>query len=259
VAESLAGALSAGRRLAGTVLTLPGATAAELLAEPFDVVWIDLEHGALGPLDAQEMILGAQAAGTFALVRLPADAHALMATMLDAGADGVVLADVRDPLTAAAAIEKVAHPPDGTRGWGPRRLTLRQRGTGRRPPRPSVWVQIESAAGVQSAGEIAALPGLDAVVVGTADLSFSLGTPLDTHAPELLDAVEAVRRASVATGVALGIAGALDTTPAEACAGASILVHSTDARLCADAVDRAAEWLRAEMPTTPLHDPPTVA
>jgi 4-hydroxy-2-oxoheptanedioate aldolase len=243
VSDSLAGALKAGRRLAGTVLTLPGATAAELLAEPFDVVWVDLEHGALGPLDAQEMILGAQAAGTYALVRLPADAHGLMAAMLDAGADGVVLADVNDPQTAGAAIEKVAHPPHGTRGWGPRRLTLRQRGTGRRPPRPSVWVQIESAAGVEGARAIAAVPGLDAVVVGTADLSFSLGTPLDTHAPELLAAVEAVRRASVATGVALGIAGALDTTPPAAYAGAAILVHSTDARLCADAVDRAAAWL----------------
>jgi 4-hydroxy-2-oxoheptanedioate aldolase len=244
MADSFAGALKAGRRLAGTVLTLPGATAAELLAEPFDVVWVDLEHGALGPLDAQEMILGAQAAGTYALVRLPADAHGLMTAMLDAGADGVVLADVRDQATAVAAIEKVAHPPHGTRGWGPRRLTLRQRGTGRRPPRPSVWVQIESAAGVESAGAIAAVPGLDAVVVGTADLSFSLGTPLDTHAPELLAAVEAVRRASVATGVALGIAGALDATPRAAYAGAAILVHSTDARLCADAVDRAAAWLR---------------
>ena len=242
--EPLAAALGAGRRLAGTVLTLPGATAAELLAEPFDLVWVDLEHGALGPLDAQEMILGAQAAGTYALVRLPADAHGLMTAMLDAGADGVVLADVRDPRTAAAAIEKVAHPPDGTRGWGPRRLTLRQRGTGRRPPRPSVWVQIESAAGVAGAEAIAALPGLDAVVVGTADLSFSLGTPLDTHTPELLEAVEAVRRASLATGVALGIAGALDTTPPVAYAGATILVHSTDARICADAVDRAAGWLR---------------
>jgi 4-hydroxy-2-oxoheptanedioate aldolase len=254
VAESLDAALGARRRLAGTVLTLPGATAAELLAEPFDLVWIDLEHGALGPLDAQEMILGAQAAGTFALVRLPVDAHALMTAMLDAGADGVVLADVRDPFTAAAAIDKVAHPPDGTRGWGPRRLTLRQRGTGRRPPRPSVWVQIESAAGVDSADAIAAVPGLDAVVVGTADLSFSLGTPLDTRAPELLDAVEAVRSASVATGVAMGIAGALDTTSPEACAGATILVHSTDARICADAVDRAAQWLRSE-PETALPEP----
>lgn len=245
MAEPLAAALTAGRRLAGTVLTLPGATAAELLAEPFDVVWVDLEHGALGPLDAQEMILGAQAAGTYALVRLPADAHGLMTAMLDAGADGVVLADVSDPRTAVAAIDKVAHPPDGTRGWGPRRLTLRQRGTGRRPPRPSVWVQIESAAGVEKAAAIAAVPGLDAVVVGTADLSFSLGTPLDTHAPELLAAVAAVRRASVATGVTLGIAGALDATPPAAYAGATILVHSTDARLCADAVDRAAAWLRA--------------
>ena len=245
MAESLDDALGVGRRLTGTVLTLPGATAAELLAEPFDLVWIDLEHGALGPLEAQEMILGAQAATTFALVRVPAEAHALMTAMLDAGADGVVLADVREPVTAAAAIEKAAHPPDGNRGWGPRRLTLRQRGTGHRPPRPSVWVQIESADGVERADDIAALPGLDAVVVGTADLSFSLGVPLDNHAPELLDAVEAVRRASVAAGVALGIAGALDTTPSEACAGATILVHSTDARICADAVDRAAGWLRA--------------
>jgi 4-hydroxy-2-oxoheptanedioate aldolase len=105
-------------------------------------------------------------------------------------------------------------------------------------------VQIESTQGVVGVDDIAALTGVDAVVVGTADLSFSLGTPLDTQAPELLAAVEAVRRASVATGVALGIAGALDVIPAEACAGAAILVHSTDARLCADAVDRAAEWLR---------------
>ena len=200
MAESLAAAVTSGGRLAGTVLTLPGATAAELLAEPFDLVWVDLEHGALGPLDAQEMIIGAQAAGTYALVRLPADAHGLMTAMLDAGADGVVLADVAHPRDGLAAIERVAHPPDGTRGWGPRRLTLRQRGTGRRPPRPSVWVQIESAEGVAHVEQIASVPGIDAVVVGTADLSFSLGAPLDTRAPELLHAVETVRRAAALGG-----------------------------------------------------------
>jgi 4-hydroxy-2-oxoheptanedioate aldolase len=244
VADSLAAAVTSGARLAGTVLTLPGATAAELLAEPFDLVWVDLEHGALGALDAQEMIIGAQAAGTYALVRLPAEAHGLMTAMLDAGADGVVLADVAHPATAIAAIERVAHPPDGTRGWGPRRLTLRQRGTGRRPPRPSVWVQIESAEGVRRVEQIASVPGLDAVVVGTADLSFSLGAPLDTRAPELLHAVETVRRATRSAGVALGVAGALEAMAPAAYAGASILVHSTDARLCADAVDDAAAWLR---------------
>jgi 4-hydroxy-2-oxoheptanedioate aldolase len=243
VPESLTSAVRSGRRLAGTVLTLPGATAAELLAEPFDFVWVDLEHGALGALDAQEMIIGAQAAGTYALVRLPHDARGLMTTMLDAGADGVVLANVSEPHAAQAAARRIAHPPDGTRGWGPRRLALRQRGAGQRT-RPSLWVQIESADGVQRAQGIAAVPGLDAVVVGTADLSFSLGTPLDAHAPALVQAVEAVRRATHAAGVALGIAGALDAAPPALCAGASILVHSTDARLCADAVDDAAAWLR---------------
>jgi 4-hydroxy-2-oxoheptanedioate aldolase len=245
VPDSLNASVVSGMTLVGTVLTLPGATAAELLAEPFDVVWIDLEHGALGPLDAQEMVLGAQAAGAYAMVRVPAASHALMTAMLDAGADGVVLANVADAQTAAAATERAAHPPDGIRGWGPRRLALRQRKSGQRPPPPSVWAQIESAAGVGAAAAIAATPGIDAVVVGTADLSFSLGTPLDARAPELLAAVDGVRQAASVAGVALGVAGALDVISPEACKGASILVHSTDARLCAGAVDDAAACLRA--------------
>jgi len=248
VAESLRAALGEGGRLVGTVLTLPGATAAELLAEPFDVVWIDLEHAALGPLDAQEMILGAQAARAYALVRIPVNAHPLMTVMLDAGADGVVLANVSDPQQAAAATQEVAHPPDGTRGWGPRRLALRRRRSGGTPPQPSVWAQIESAEGVSRAADIAAVAGIDALVVGTADLSFSLGVPLDGRAPELLRAIEEVRVASAAAGVAFGVAGALDRAPRAAYGRASILVHSTDSRICAQAVDDAAAWLRSADP-----------
>jgi 4-hydroxy-2-oxoheptanedioate aldolase len=228
----------------GTVLTLPGATAAELLAEPFDVIWIDLEHAALGPLDAQEMILGAQAAGAEAMVRLPADAHDLMTVMLDAGADGVVLAAVQSPEQAAAAVGRVAHPPDGSRGWGPRRLALRQRHDSRARRRPSVWAQIESAGAVELAGDIAAVSGVDALVVGTADLSFSLGVPFDLSAAELLVAIATVRRAAERQGVALGLAGALDQAPAQAREGVSILIHSTDARMCAEVVDATAARLR---------------
>jgi 4-hydroxy-2-oxoheptanedioate aldolase len=247
--EPLVDVVAAGSPLTGTFLTLPGATAAELLAEPFDLVLIDLEHGALGPFEAQEMILGAQAAGTYALVRLPADAYALMTAVLDAGADGVVLADVGSAVVAAAAVERISHPPDGIRGWGPRRSSLRQRRTGRRPPRPSLWVQIESTEGVAEAAAIASVPGVDVLLVGTSDLSFSVGTPLDTHAPQVLEAVAEVRAAADAVGVAFGVAGALDLAPPEARAGASILVHSTDARLCAGAVDGIADWLSSTLHT----------
>ena len=241
--ESLRDALAGGRRLVGTVLTLPGAALAELLAEPFDVVWIDLEHGALDLAAAQDLLIGAQAAGAAALVRLPADAERLMAAVLDAGADGIVLADVRDAATAAAAAERLLHPPDGVRGYGPRRAATRGRTRAAVPRRPALWAQIESRAGVAAAGAIAAVGAVDAVAVGTADLSFALGVPLRMDAPELLDAVAAVRDAC-AGAAAFGVAGALDGAPPELLAGAAFAIGGTDARLWAASADQAAARLR---------------
>ncbi|MBS1881390.1 MAG: hypothetical protein JSS97_00360 [Actinobacteria bacterium] len=229
----------------GTVITLPGAALAELLAEPFDLVWIDLEHGALGPRDAQDLMIGIQAAGTQALVRMPADAYHSMTAMLDAGADGVVLADVRDAAVASAAVERIKHPPDGIRGWGPRRLTSRGRRSLGNLPALSIGVQIESAEGLRNAAAIAAVPGVDAMIVGTADLSFSLGAPLDTRTSEMSSALATVRAAARGAGVAYGVAGAVDRLPPEALAEVDVLVHSTDARLCADAVDTTVTRLRA--------------
>jgi 4-hydroxy-2-oxoheptanedioate aldolase len=231
-------ALLAGRkRVIGTVLTLPGATVAELLAEPFDFVWIDMEHAALGPLDAQEMIIGAQAAGTLALPRVPAEAHLLMTQLLDAGADGIVVADVKDPDQAKSVVRALQHPPNGPRGWGPRRSALRSRGRREQPDAPSVWMQVETANAVEQAAEIAAVSGVDALIIGTADLSFSLGAPLDLRSVPLSQAVASVEAAARAAGVAFGLAGALDQLPGAVLEAASILVHSTDARLCAAAVD----------------------
>jgi 2-keto-3-deoxy-L-rhamnonate aldolase RhmA len=251
VPDSLEARLASGAPLVGTVLTLPGATAAELLAEPFDLVWVDLEHGALGPLDAQEMMLGAQATGAFVLARLPAGAHPLMTQMLDAGADGLVLADVASAAVVSRVMERTSHPPHGTRGWGPRRLSMRNRSIDRTSAKPSIWVQLESSIGIDNIDEILAVPGVNAAVVGTADLSFALGTPLDTNAPGLIDAVDRVHRACGVAGVAFGVAGALTTAAPELYARASILVHSTDARLCANAVDSAAAWMRSALDHEP--------
>jgi 4-hydroxy-2-oxoheptanedioate aldolase len=243
--DSLKDAVRERRPLIGTTVCLPGATLAELLAEPFDLIWIDLEHAAIGPLDAQEIMIGAQATGAYALVRIPADSHRLMTTMLDAGADGIVLADVEQAQTAQAAARLMLHPPDGERGFGPRRVSLRGRRAGRPHASPSLWVQIESEAGRRNAAEIAAIEGVDAVVVGASDLSFSLGTPLDTGSPQVREAVEDIRDATLAAGAAFGLAGPLNGSAAALARGASILVLGTDARLCAGAADAAAEQMRA--------------
>jgi 4-hydroxy-2-oxoheptanedioate aldolase len=155
-----------------------------------------------------------------------------------------VLADVTSAAIAAEAITRSRHPPNGTRGWGPRRLTHRNRSADQADFQPSIWVQIESSAALDQVDEILAVEGVSAAVVGTADLSFSLGAPLDSRSPQLIAAVDRVRRACQSARVAFGVAGALTAASPEIYAGASILVHSTDARLCAGAVDSAAEWMR---------------
>jgi 2-keto-3-deoxy-L-rhamnonate aldolase RhmA len=175
-------------------------------------------------------------------VRLSPASDRLLAATLDAGADGVVLAAVDDAETAARAVSMTRHPPAGQRGYGPRRAATRGRHAGGRAAPPTVWAQIETAAGVSAAGAIAAVNGIEAVVVGTADLSFAVGTPLDSGSSALLEAVAAVRDAvRDAPGAAVyGVAGALDRAPADLLRGAQLLIHGTDARICASAADAAA-------------------
>lgn len=231
--------------LVGTVLTLPGAFAAELFSESFDFAWIDLEHGSLGPAEALDMILGAQATGARAFVRLRCDDFGLMAQVLDAGADGIVLADVPDAEAARRAVEGASHPPHGSRGWGPRRSALRLRNHGGVDERPQVWAQIERWEAVLKSDAIATVEGIDALVIGTADLSLDLGVPQQFDAPQLLNSAAMVRAASLAAQILFGVAGPLTTAPHSLLNGAKILCHSTDARIAAAASDDAAVALRA--------------
>jgi 4-hydroxy-2-oxoheptanedioate aldolase len=240
--------------LIGTVLTLPGAVSAELFSEPLDVVWIDLEHGALGRSEAQEMILGAQATNTLALVRMGiADAPGLVGPMLDAGADGIVVADIRNPEQAQQLASLTQYPPAGRRGYGPRRSKLRGRTHGDRRDRPGLWVQIESQEGVAAVEQIAHTNGLDALVVGVADLCIDLGIPIGLSDTRLHDALHAISGAADHAGVRFGLAGPLH--PVEQLGAlldaVSVLVHSTEARLCAATVDSLAISLRERM-TAPV-------
>lgn len=234
----------------GTVLTLPGAVTAELISEPFDVVWIDLDHGSLGRAEVQEMILGAQAAGASAYVRVSlAQAETMIGPMLDAGADGIVLAGVRASKQAVRAGQLLQYRPRGERGYGPRRSALRSRIKGVRPSGPPrLWVQIESQQGVAEAEAIASTGIVDALVVGVAELCIDLNVPMDFTDDRLHDAIRAVREAARPRGVLFGLAGPLHPSEDldEFMNNANIRVHSTDARLCAAAVDDAAEGLRCE-------------
>jgi 2-keto-3-deoxy-L-rhamnonate aldolase RhmA len=244
VRPSFASRLRAREALIGTVISLPDAALAELAAAPFDFVWIDLEHGALGIRELQDLAIAVRAAGCAALVRLPRSDTDRLPAILDAGVDGVVAPRVDTRAEAEALVARLRYPPAGTRGFGPRRAG----DYGRARPfwtseaaDPALLVQIESVEGVESISEIVGVNGVDGAVVGCADLSFALGKPLELDCPELRTAVARVRQASSAADVAFGVAASANADAfADLAAGATFVVYSTDMRIYAAGIDAAA-------------------
>jgi 2-keto-3-deoxy-L-rhamnonate aldolase RhmA len=229
----------------GTVLTVPAAGLAELVAEPLDFVWIDLEHGALDTADVQPLAVAARAAGCAAFARLASSDWARVPAILDAGVDGVVAPRVESAAQARRLVERLRYPPGGSRGFAARRATGYGRaGAGRDP---LCLAQIESAAGVDAAEEIAAVDGVDALVVGCADLALALDGKLEPLSQRVRDAIAHVQRAAQAQRIASGIAGPDDAQLLLELAAdtSTLLVCSADVRMYARAVDEAVARLRS--------------
>jgi 4-hydroxy-2-oxoheptanedioate aldolase len=217
---------------------------AELVCERLDFVWIDLEHGQLGSREVQVLAIAARASACAALVRLPHPNSELLPALLDAGVDGVVAPRVEDAPTARRLVERLRYPPSGSRGIAPRRGNAYGRANSPGADLACV-VQIESAAGVASAAEIAAVDGVSALVVGCSDLSFELGEAGELGSEALLDAVRVVQQAAADAGIASGVAayGDAATLAAVLADRSTVVVYSSDVRIYAGAVDDAVRAL----------------
>jgi 2-dehydro-3-deoxyglucarate aldolase/4-hydroxy-2-oxoheptanedioate aldolase len=230
----------------GTVLSLPGAIFAELLAGHFDFVWIDLEHGALSTRDVQPLAIAARAGGAASLVRLRSADDPALGPSLDAGVDGVVVPRVETAGQAAAVVERLRHPPRGSRGTAARRAAG-YGVAGGRPPEPVCLLQIETAGGVEGATAIAGVDGVDALVVGCADLALDLGEPV-LESERFAEAVGEVQSAAADARIASGIAGPGDPGLLMRLAGSrsSLLVLGADVRIYAGALSAAFHHLPEE-------------
>ena len=236
----------------GTVLSLPDPVLAELASRSLDFAWIDLEHGALSTRDAQVLALAVQSTGADAYVRLPSCRADVLAALLDAGVDGIVAPRVETAAEAADFTRRLQYPPAGSRGFGPRRAGDYGRTPGyasSSAARVRCLLQIESQAGVTEAAEIAAVPGVDALVLGCADLSMELGVPGRLDAPELALAAERVVDACARHGTGFALAGPGDPRGLAtlAAARAEEIVLGADVRLYAGGVDEPVEALRAAL------------
>lgn len=198
-----------GHRCLGAAITFYDPTVTDALCGLFDFVWIDMEHNALTLEAVQNHIIATQGSDTTALVRVPSHDPAFIKTVLDIGADGIIVPNVRTPEEARKAVAACRYPPQGIRGYGPRRPS----GYGRmggpafcKAANEAILAiaQIEHIDAVRSIDEILAVPGLDSIVFGPNDLSGSMGCMGEPDNPAVVEAMTTVmahaRQANVMYG-----------------------------------------------------------
>ncbi len=167
------------------------------------------------------------------IVRIPHEAdqayHHVVKQILDAGAMGIVLPQVRTAAEVDHLVRAMRYPPQagaeypeprGRRGWGPtgaRRVWSMDNDEYAR--RADVWplnpdgellaiIMIETRESVENIDEILQVPGLGGVLIGPSDLSLSLGvgTPAaNPRAPEVEEAIETVGQACMRHNALCGI------------------------------------------------------
>ncbi|TIQ10072.1 HpcH/HpaI aldolase/citrate lyase family protein [Mesorhizobium sp.] len=208
--NSLKAAVKAGRPHIGIWCSLASALTTEVVAGS-GAGWllIDGEHS---PNDLRSIMAQLQVAAAFpceAVVRLPSDDPNLMKQALDVGARSLMIPNVRTPDQARAIVAAMTYAPGGFRGFS---VGHRANAFGRiagyhakAREQQLLAVQIEDAAGVANAAEIAAVDGVDVLFVGPGDLSMNMGAMGNPGAAHVQEAIASVRKATAAAGKASGI------------------------------------------------------
>lgn len=166
-----------GRDTLGVWLTIPSIISAENVARVgYDYVCIDNQHGVN---DYQQTVAMAQAVllgGGTPICRVPWNEPGIIGKMLDAGIEGVIVPMVNTVAEAQAVVRAGRYAPIGARSFGPVVAGMRRgnhfdwAGDG-----IALIPMIETVEAIRNLDDILAVPGIDAIYVGPADLSITLG------------------------------------------------------------------------------------
>jgi 2-dehydro-3-deoxyglucarate aldolase/4-hydroxy-2-oxoheptanedioate aldolase len=177
----------------------------------FDALWLDAEHAGLDMKDVELATLAARAYGMDHFVRMPATDYASIMRVLEAGAGGVMLSMVRSPEEVERAVRWAKFHPRGERGLnggnrdGRFGLMPLPEYVARANAETFVGIQIETRSAIDAVAEIAAVPDVDLLFVGPADISQVLGVPGDFENPRCLETIEHIARACGDAGKPWGI------------------------------------------------------
>lgn len=179
----------------------------------FDCLYIDLEHCTFSLETVIQICMMATALDVTPLVRVPGLDPADISRTLEAGAQGIIVPHLENADEARAVVAAAKFAPLGDRSLlamnphtlfrgGPAAEVMRKMNEA-----TLVVGMIESARAVENADEIAAVEGMDMLLVGTNDLCNSFNIPGQLDHPRIMEAYEHVLAACNRHGKHLGVGG----------------------------------------------------
>lgn len=179
----------------------------------YDWLFIDMEHNTMTLDMAAQISVAAQAAGITPVARVHGQALSDATRVLDGGALGVVVPHVDTPERAADIVDLCKYPPVGHRsitgampqlGFAAASISETTEAVN---AATLVIVMLETPLAIDNAAAIAAVPGVDALLVGTNDLTIEMGIPGDVGHEKVAAAYEQVLAACAAHGKHAGLGG----------------------------------------------------
>lgn len=177
----------------------------------FDWAVLDMEHSPLDMMEVVQMLQALSCTKMVPIVRVAWNDAVLVKRVLDAGATTVMFPFVQNAEEAARAVAATRYPPQGMRGMAgmsrasrfgtaPNYVTTANKSMG-------VIVQLESAQAVQQLESIADVDGVDALFIGPADLSASMGYVGQSSHPAVMDLMSQAVLRCKALGKPVGTIG----------------------------------------------------
>ena len=201
--------LDAGLPVFGVTITTTSVEAAAHAATlGFHFLWIEMEHSPITLETLRLMVLATRGRPAAVFARVPVVELWTAKRVLDQGVSGVIFPFAGTAEKAARAAAACHYPPAGKRGSGAGAAvrTWPQAGNYYDSADREVFTMcvVEEATALDEIDAIAATPGVDALFIGTSDLSFSLGLRGRQNEPALESAIARIAEAARRHGKFLG-------------------------------------------------------
>ncbi|MEM7032849.1 MAG: aldolase/citrate lyase family protein [Chloroflexota bacterium] len=216
-----------------------------------DFVIIDQEHSSFTVANVADMIAWFKATDIAPFIRIPQIHYHLIARIMDAGALGIMVPNVKTGAQAKAIVDAVKYAPLGNRGviMGSAHTDFKSVNAAEfmayANDNTTIICQIESQEGLDNIDDIASTPGVDNLWVGHFDLTQSLGIPGQFEHQAFLDAIKKVIDTANKHELSAGIQpGSLAQAQAWHAAGFNVISYSADFAVYQEAMAQSVSDIR---------------